>query len=118
MRDEAEKRIGHLYPKVEDHRRDGQGPPRPEGLRRQELTVIAWLWARTVASPNPACRARACPARALVLAFDKEGQEAWVEPVVDRGQTIATVVDVESRPTENAIRGKAHSRPERSDVAF
>ena len=66
MRDEAEKRIGHLYPKG------------PNGE-----TVIAWLWARTVRCPNPACGAR----MPLVSSFwlsKKQGKKAWVEPVVDR----------------------------------
>ena len=45
MRDEAEKRIGHLYPKVKLPKEYGGG----------EATVIAWIWARTVPSPNPAC---------------------------------------------------------------
>jgi len=45
MRDEAEKRIGHLYPKVRLPKEYGGG----------EATVIAWLWARTVKCPNPAC---------------------------------------------------------------
>ena len=45
MRDEAEKRIGHLYPKAK----------LPEELGGGEATVIAWIWARTVKCPNPAC---------------------------------------------------------------
>ncbi len=47
MRDEAQRRIGHLYPKVQLPRGHGGG----------EATVIAWLWTRTVTCPNPACRA-------------------------------------------------------------
>jgi putative DNA methylase len=43
MRDEAERRIGHLYPKAR----------LPDG---SEATVIAWLWARTVRSPDPTAR--------------------------------------------------------------
>ncbi|MDR6226165.1 DUF1156 domain-containing protein [Desmospora profundinema] len=74
MRDEAEKRIGHLYPKVKLPEEQGGG----------EATVIAWLWARTVASPNPACKGAHVP---LVRSFwlsKKKGKEAWVEPLVDR----------------------------------
>ncbi len=65
MRDRAWERIGHLYP---DH--NGQ-------------TVIAWLWARTVQCPNPACGAQ----MPLVSSFElskKPGRRAWVEPEVDR----------------------------------
>lgn len=75
MRDEAEKRIGHLYPKVK----------LPKELGGGEATVIAWLWARTVASPNPAAKGAHVPlVRSFVLA-SKPGKEAWVEPVVDQG---------------------------------
>jgi len=74
MRDEAEKRIGHLYPKVKLPKEHGGG----------EATVIAWLWARTVASPNPAAKGAHVP---LVRSFwlsTKAGKKAWVEPVVDQ----------------------------------
>ncbi len=91
MRDEAEKRIGHLYPKVAViQERDGsyrhatsdeiQNPK----SKIQNLTVIAWLWARTVASPNPAAKGAHVP---LVRSFwlsSKAGKKAWVEPVVDQ----------------------------------
>jgi putative DNA methylase len=73
MRDEAERRIGHLYPKVRLPREQGGG----------EATVIAWLWARTVACPNPACGARMPLVRSFALST-KKGKEAWVEPIVDR----------------------------------
>ena len=54
MRDEAEKRIGHLYPKVAvTEEMAGERPDLKRYVGR-ELTVIAWLWARTVKSPNPA----------------------------------------------------------------
>lgn len=74
MRDEAEERIGHLYPKVKLPKEYGGG----------EATVIAWLWARTVASPNPAAKGAHVP---LVRSFwlsTKAGKKAWVEPVVDQ----------------------------------
>ena len=45
MKQEAYKRIGHLYPKVKVPKEQGGG----------EATVIAWIWARTVKCPNPAC---------------------------------------------------------------
>lgn len=70
MREEAYTRIGHLYPKVR----------LPEG---GEATVIAWLWARTVICPNPACGARMPLVRSFALST-KKGKETWVEPVVDR----------------------------------
>ena len=73
MRDEAERRIGNLYPKVKLPREQGGG----------DATVIAWLWARTVTCPNPACSARMPLVRSFALAT-KKGKEAWFEPMVDR----------------------------------
>ncbi|MEQ9482190.1 DUF1156 domain-containing protein [Coleofasciculus sp. F4-SAH-05] len=76
MRDEAFKRIGHLYPKVELPKEYGGG----------KATVIAWLWARTVKCPNPACGCQMPLVRSFQLST-KKGKEAWVEPQIDREQT-------------------------------
>ena len=54
MRDEAEKRIGHLYPKIEVTAEMAKERPDLKPYVGKKLTVIAWLWARTVKSPNPA----------------------------------------------------------------
>ena len=70
MRDEAEKRIGHLYPKAK----------LPDG---SEATVIAWLWARTVRSPDPAAKGAMVPLVSSFMLSTKEGKKAWVEPVID-----------------------------------
>jgi putative DNA methylase len=70
MRDEAEKRIGHLYPKVK----------LPDG---SEVTVIAWLWARTVRSPDPAAKGAMVPLVSSFMLSTKEGKKAWVEPMID-----------------------------------
>ena len=83
MRDEAERRIGHLYPKIAVT--DEMARERPD-LRRyagRELTVIAWLWARTVRSPNPAFGTIEVPLVSTFLLSTKQGREAYVEPVVD-----------------------------------
>ena len=69
MREEAERRIGHLYPKA--LLADGR-----------QATVIAWIWARTVTCPNPACRATMPLVRSFWLG-KKKGREAWVRPVVE-----------------------------------
>ena len=69
MKEEAQHRIGDLYPKVQVPAEQGGG----------EATVIAWLWARTVKCPNPACGHDAI----LVRSFDlskKRGKEWHVEP--------------------------------------
>jgi putative DNA methylase len=53
MRDEAEKRIGHLYPKVEVTAEMAADRPDLKPYVGRKLTVIAWLWARTVKAPTP-----------------------------------------------------------------
>src|SRR5713101_2153705 len=80
MRDEAERRIGHLYPKVTLSKEYGGG----------EATVIAWLWTRTVTCPNPACGAKMPFIRSFYLS-KKRGKEAWVEPHVDHAITPPTI---------------------------
>ena len=86
MRDEAERRIGHLYPKVRVTAEMAADRPDLEPYVGRELTVIAWLWARTVKSPNPAfARHRRAP-RLDVSSSPKEGQGAWVEPVIEEGR--------------------------------
>lgn len=83
MRDEAEKRIGHLYPQVEVTAEAVRQQPALESLQGQKLTVIAWLWARTVASPNPAARGAQVPLASSFMLSTKQGKKAWVEPVRD-----------------------------------
>jgi putative DNA methylase len=74
MRDEAMRRIGHLYPRV-------SLPPERGG---GEATVIAWIWARTVKSPNPAWDGPMPLVRSFALSTGP-GREAWIQPTVDRG---------------------------------
>jgi len=84
MRDEAEKRIGHLYPKVKITAEMVRDRPDLKPYAGRELTVIAWLWARTVPSPNPALVGAHVP---LVRSFwlsTKKSKQAWVEPVIAR----------------------------------
>lgn len=68
MKQEAYKRIGHLYPKAKLE--DGS-----------EATVIAWIWARTVKCPNPACGCEMPLASSFILS-KKKGKEAYIEPNV------------------------------------
>ena len=70
MREEAHKRIGHLYPKAQ----------LPDGT---SATVVAWLWARTVPCSNPACGLQ-MPLMKTFQLSKKKGNEHWVKPVVDR----------------------------------
>jgi putative DNA methylase len=71
MRGEAEKRIGHLYPMAK--LKDGK-----------EATVIAWLWARTVPSPDPRANGASVPLASSFVLSSKAGKEVIVRPVVDR----------------------------------
>ena len=82
MRDEAEKRIGHLYPKVEVTAAMARERPDLERYVGRKLTVIAWLWARTVKSPNPAFRDVDVPLTTTFMLSTKKGKEAHVAPVV------------------------------------
>ncbi|PIZ03459.1 MAG: hypothetical protein COY58_09265 [Gammaproteobacteria bacterium CG_4_10_14_0_8_um_filter_38_16] len=83
MREEAFKRIGHLYPNVKITNAMTAERPDLKVYVGKELTVIAWLWARTVKSPNPAFSHVDVPlARSFVLS-SKKGKEAWVEPVIE-----------------------------------
>ena len=72
MKQEAYKRIGHLYPKVKVPRKQGGG----------EATVIAWIWTRTVKCPNPACGCEMPLASSFILS-KKKGAEAHICPIID-----------------------------------
>jgi len=80
MRDEAERRIGYLYPKAM--------LPKENGGR--EITIIAWLWTRTITCPNPACSAQMPLMRSFWLST-KKGKASWIEPMVNYSVTPPTV---------------------------
>ena len=82
MRDEAEKRIGHLYPKVAITAEMARTRPDLKPLVGQSLTVVAWLWARTVKSPNPAFAHVDVPLASTFMLSTKDGKEAYVQPVI------------------------------------
>ncbi len=82
MRDEAERRIGHLYPKIEITAEMAKERPDLKPLVGKKLTVIAWLWARTVKSPNPAFAHVDVPLATTFMLSTKLGKEAYVEPVI------------------------------------
>lgn len=83
MREEAQKCIGHLYPQVEITADMALERPDLREYVGKKLTVIAWLWARTVKSPNPAFAHVDVPLASTFVLSSKAGKEAWVEPVVD-----------------------------------
>ncbi len=87
MRELAWKSIGHLYPQVE----------LPDG---NKATVIAWLWARTVPCPNPACGV-AMPLLATFQASKKKDNEHWIWPTVDRAtKTVSFTVHPQKPPVD------------------
>lgn len=91
MRDEAAKRIGHLYPKAK--LADGS-----------EANVIAWVWARTVTCPNPACSISMPLVRTWWLG-KKKGKEAYVRPKVIKDQTRTNGLRVEYTISNNPADG-------------
>jgi putative DNA methylase len=74
MRERALERIGHLYPQVDLPSEYGGG----------KATVIAWIWARTVPSPDPAFSDMHVPLASSFLVSSKKGKEVWIEPIIDR----------------------------------
>ena len=74
MRERAFERIGHLYPQVDLPKEHGGGT----------VTVIAWIWSRTVPSPDPAFGNVQVPIASSFLLSSKAGKEAWIEPIVDK----------------------------------
>ena len=91
MRDEAYARIGHLYPKVAVTEAMAAARPDLKPHAGKELTVIAWLWARTVASPDPMARGTHVPLASSFVLSSKKGMETIVVPEVEDGSYRFTV---------------------------
>ena len=83
MRDEAERRIGRLYPSIEITEVMVRERPDLKQYEGRKLTVIAWLWARTVKSPNPAFADVEVPLVSTFMLSTKKGKEAYIEPVIE-----------------------------------
>jgi len=94
MKQEAFKRIGNLYPKVKV----------PTELGGGEATVIAWIWARTVKCPNPACGCEMPLVKSFQLS-KKNGQEAYVYPYNENGQ-ISYIVKYGKGSPEGTVNRK------------
>jgi len=91
MRDEAEKRVGRLYPKIEITAEMVKARPDLSHFVGRDLTVIAWLWARTVKSPNPAFAQVDVPLAPTFMLSTKAGKESYVEPIIEDGSYRFTV---------------------------
>jgi putative DNA methylase len=105
MRDEAEKRIGHLYPKIEVTAEMAKERPDLKKYSGHMLTVIAWLWARTVKSPNPAFAQVDVPLASTFMLSKKMGKEAYVEPLIEAGGYRFTVKVGKPKDAEAAKNG-------------
>ena len=85
MRDEAEKRIGHLYPQAKLS--DGTC-----------ANVIAWLWVRTVRSPDPAAKGAMVPLASSFMLSTKDNSKIWAEPIIDPKAADGYRFEVKSGP--------------------
>jgi len=103
MREQARKTIGHLYPMIEVTQEMVRERRDLKPLLGQELTVIAWLWARTVKSPNPAFSSVDVPLATTFVLSSQEDNEAYAEPVVE-GARYRFRVKM-GTPTEQALAG-------------
>ncbi len=108
MREEAQKRIGHLYPQIEVTAEMVAERPDLVQYQGEKLTVIAWLWARTVRSPNPAFSQAEVPLASTFILSSKAGKESYVEPVIE-GDSYRFTVRV-GTPPASAKNGTKLSR--------
>jgi len=92
MRKEAEKRIGHLYPQA----------TLPDG---SEANVIAWIWARTVRCPNPACGADV-PLVTTWWLCKKPDRPSWIHPVVNGKDITFEIRTAKSGPAAPPKQGR------------
>lgn len=98
MRDEAHKRIGHLYP-------DATGP------NGEKLTPIAWIWARTVESPDPTWKGHVPLVASWTLANKKGKPKVWIEPIIDRQtQTISYEIREGGEPTHERTVSRGNGK--------
>lgn len=116
MRAEAENRIGHLYPKIEITEELAKDRPDLKPMVGQKLTVIAWLWARTVKSPNPVYSHVDVPLASTFILSSKAGKEAYVDPVIE-GDTYHFVVRI-GKASEKAKNGTKLARGANFECLF
>ena len=96
MRDEAKRRIGHLYP-------DATGP---DG---EKLTPIAWIWARTVESPDPSWAGHVPLVASWTLAKRPGKPKVWIEPMIDRdAMTISYAIREGGEPSRDRTMSRGN----------
>lgn len=101
IRDEAEKRIGSLYPRVKITKEMAKARNDLKEYVGQDLPLIASLWARTIQCPNPSCRARAPLVRSFWLS-KKKGKACFAKPIIDRAkQSVRFEVAMRGEPPKH-----------------
>ncbi len=109
MRDEAEKKIGHLYPKVKITQEMVNEKPDLKQYLNNELTVIAYIWARTVKSPNPAFSEVETPLVSTFVLSKKTGKEVWLKPIIE-GKQYKFKIETGKYPKEAETGTKASGK--------
>jgi putative DNA methylase len=76
--------------------------PRLSAVRGKRLPVVAWMWVRTVKSPNPAFRTVDVPLASTFMLSSKAGKEAYVKPILhDSGYSFAIC---DGKPADPSIK--------------
>ena len=110
MRDETEKRIGHLYPRISITAEMVKKRPDLKKYANKNLNVVAWLWARTVKSPNPAFANVDVPLSSTFMLSTKLGKEAYVEPIIEGNSYLFMVKAGVPKDVEKAKTGTKLTR--------
>lgn len=105
----VEQKIGHLYPTIKVTDETTAGRPELDLYKGEKLTVIAWLWARTVKSPDPLYSDADVPLVSTFVLSSKEGSEAFIVPLVS-GKSFQFIVKTGKPPTESTLGTKAPGR--------
>ncbi|MBN1365904.1 MAG: DUF1156 domain-containing protein [Syntrophaceae bacterium] len=110
IRDNAEKRIGHFYPKVEITKEMLKDRPDLKQYVGEKLTVIAWFWVRTVNSPNPAFKNVKVPLASTFMLSTKPGKEVYLKPIIE-GSKYSFIVKIgKPKNSEEAKHGTKLAR--------
>lgn len=110
MLEEARKKIGHLYPDAKVTEAMAADRPDLKAYAGQELPVIAWIWARTVESPDPAFAGKQVPLISTYWLSSKKGKDACLEPVVSDGEWSYVVRMGKPKDPEAVKKGTKASR--------
>ena len=104
MREHAFRRVGHLYPNV----------VLPPEYRQETATVIAWIWTRTVPSPDPAFARAYVPIASSFLLSSKKGKEVWIKPIVDKEAKTIRYSIQEGGTADDIAKAKAGTKAGRA----